>query len=1217
MKPTQLPFRTVLPLLAGILAVPLASAAPVLWTGNGGNDNWSNAGNWSGGAPAGNEVIFGNDDATGSSGPFGTANNIVDQSIAIGRLSYTNLIATGVHTTQINPGVTLQVTNSGNTVLVYAPTAAGDAQVYATILGGGTLTLSNAAGILMVGQGSATANASRLATLDLSGLQNFNATLSRIILGQQSVVGNRANAAVLLAQTNRIEVTQTGTTAGLLLGENTSNNGNGQDLSLGFQNTILSDGTITIGGRKGNGSLTFNSAMVGPGQGTVIFRSRDGAGRVPNLLVADNAAQSAGSSGSVGTMDFSTYGTVDALIDTMLIGRGNSGTATGTSQSQGTLTFDAGTVDVNNVLLGVQANAGGGASRGTINVDGTAHLIVNGDLVMGVYVSGNYMSSGTLNIGTISGGAVTIKGNVLCGGGTGNIINSFGDLTFGGKVGDQVDATNTPLETLDLWAGTLTFDRGTQGNPEGPLAQVTNLNVDGDVTVNLRGVNLSVGQFSLIKYYSGIGNVGGFSGFAGLTLVLPNKVEGYLSNNLANASVDVVITDVSGTKWSGVVNNDWDINATANWVNTPSGTPSKYFETSVPGDAVVFDDTAVSTTVNLTTALSPAGILVSNETRNFTFSGTGRLSGPTGLVKRGAGALVISNSGSNDFSDVVSIEDGKVQLAGSDDRLPVGGTVTIADVAAAQLDLNNLNQKLAAVNGGGASGGNISLGSGNLTLGDGSGNFGGVISGSGMIIKEGAGTQVLFGANLYSGGTHIVDGTLTVANLTGSGTGSGSVVVETNGTLRIGDGGANGSVSAATISNEGLVVLDRSDDLDFATAISGGGSFRKENLNVATIPISNTYTGATTVAVGGLRISNAGALGDLTAMTSVLNEPTARLELTGGITLLESLGIAQKQTAAGNAPGVLNVSGTNTLAGLIDLQPGGSYWTFQSASGKLIVSGDVTNSTTSNIRTLWLSGDAEGEWNSDLPNGNGSTGALRKDGIGNWKIGAALTYTGSTVVSNGALIVNGSIVGSSDVTVAGGVLGGNGALSSPVTISDFGTLAPGYNGIGKLSVFNNLTLQGTTAMELSVNGSTVTNDQVNVLTALALGGTLEVTLDGTVTGGEVFTLFTAGTFSGAFDTLNLPTLPDGLEWNTDDLATSGTLSISGGSVVAPTLNVSKAGNALTFSWTGAGFKLQSQTNALNVGLSGNWGDYPAGATSPVNVTVDPTQPAVFFRLISQ
>jgi hypothetical protein len=48
-----------------------------------------------------------------------------------------------------------------------------------------------------------------------------------------------------------------------------------------------------------------------------------------------------------------------------------------------------------------------------------------------------------------------------------------------------------------------------------------------------------------------------------------------------------------------------------------------------------------------------------------------------------------------------------------------------------------------------------------------------------------------------------------------------------------------------------------------------------------------------------------------------------------------------------------------------------------------------------------------------------------------------------------------------------------------------------------------------------------------------------------------------------------------------------------------------------------GFKLQAQTNSLGVGLSGNWFDYPGGSSSPVNATVTPANPAVFFRLISQ
>ncbi len=68
-------------------------------------------------------------------------------------------------------------------------------------------------------------------------------------------------------------------------------------------------------------------------------------------------------------------------------------------------------------------------------------------------------------------------------------------------------------------------------------------------------------------------------------------------------------------------------------------------------------------------------------------------------------------------------------------------------------------------------------------------------------------------------------------------------------------------------------------------------------------------------------------------------------------------------------------------------------------------------------------------------------------------------------------------------------------------------------------------------------------------------------------------------------------------------------------VEAPVLNRSQSGNTLIFSWTG-NFKLQVQTNSLSVGVSTNWSDYPSGGASPVNVTLNPANPAVFFRLSS-
>ena len=132
-----------------------------------------------------------------------------------------------------------------------------------------------------------------------------------------------------------------------------------------------------------------------------------------------------------------------------------------------------------------------------------------------------------------------------------------------------------------------------------------------------------------------------------------------------------------------------------------------------------------------------------------------------------------------------------------------------------------------------------------------------------------------------------------------------------------------------------------------------------------------------------------------------------------------------------------------------------------------------------------------------------------------------------------------------------------------------------------------------------------------MLTTLTVGGTLTVTLSGTVTGGEVFTLFTAGTFQpgAAFSAINLPTLP-GLTWDTSKLTVNGTLSVVGGA--KPALGFTQSGNVLTFSWSEAGFRLLAQTNAAGIGT--NWFYYPGGETSPVSVTIDPANPPVFFGL---
>jgi hypothetical protein len=79
-------------------------------------------------------------------------------------------------------------------------------------------------------------------------------------------------------------------------------------------------------------------------------------------------------------------------------------------------------------------------------------------------------------------------------------------------------------------------------------------------------------------------------------------------------------------------------------------------------------------------------------------------------------------------------------------------------------------------------------------------------------------------------------------------------------------------------------------------------------------------------------------------------------------------------------------------------------------------------------------------------------------------------------------------------------------------------------------------------MEISKTANT--NDQLRTLGSIAFGGTLTVTnVAGTFTGGETYKLFNAASYSGTFTT-NLPTLPVGMTWNTNNLTVNGTISVS-------------------------------------------------------------------------
>jgi autotransporter-associated beta strand protein len=575
----------------------------------------------------------------------------------------------------------------------------------------------------------------------------------------------------------------------------------------------------------------------------------------------------------------------------------------------------------------------------------------------------------------------------------------------------------------------------------------------------------------------------------------------------------------------------------------------------VSGDLVTFNDAASgSTTVNLITSLTPNGLTVNNNTKSYTFNGSGSIDGSVGLTKDGPGELTIANSGNNTFSGGVNILGGTVRISGSADRLPTSATVTLADVASAALNLNNLNQTIQGLEGGGLVGGNVSMGSGSLTVWGG-GTFGGVISGTGQLIKTNlttGGTLTLTNANTYSGGT-IVGGftantTLEVENATGSGTGSGFVRVLTNGTFSIGAGGAGGSIAAGVITNDGTVRVSRSDDIVFTNVIVGAGLLEVQDSATVVINGTNGHTGGTVVDRAKLLISNPGAVGSGLVFTD--NSNPGVLQLSNNITLANPLQFGSKPSAAGQAPNIENVSGTNTLSGPITMTANGAIgWGVYATAGHLVISGStlriLPSQTSQNTsRILNLRGAAVGEWSGNINDTlNSVTNVqVRKEDAGTWTLSGSNSYSGPTVINNGTLLVNGRI-GTGAVTVNSGTLGGTGVIQGPVTVLPLpavtASLSPGVS-IGTLTISNDVSLFGTTVMEVSHAAA----DKVAGIRTLSLGGTLQVIVNGPLKGGEVFKLFEATNYTGDF-VYELPTLPGSLGWDYASVPVDGTLKVTG------------------------------------------------------------------------
>jgi autotransporter-associated beta strand protein len=279
---------------------------------------------------------------------------------------------------------------------------------------------------------------------------------------------------------------------------------------------------------------------------------------------------------------------------------------------------------------------------GTLTKLGSGTLTLSG---ANTYAGTTDIKAGTLVTTTAStgSGSYTLANNTTLGV---SVVSANG----------QLNMNNATLASSA--AANLNLDLGSFGNPAAAPVNVSGtLAVNGTITLNIADGLPQMGPFTLIKYSSRTGT-GGF-----VLGALPVGVTASLVDNTANHSIDLNITGVNQPRWDGQAGGTWDTGSDLNWVNIGTGLPTAYSDPS----PVVFDDNALGTpTVNLTTTVNPRGVTVNNTLLTYAIGGSGKISGTSGLTKTGDGALVLTNTGANNYT-------GKTVIA--------GGTVSVTSLA--------------------------------------------------------------------------------------------------------------------------------------------------------------------------------------------------------------------------------------------------------------------------------------------------------------------------------------------------------------------------------------------------------------------------------------------------------------------------------------------------------------------------------------------------------
>ncbi|EDY0529083.1 AIDA autotransporter-like protein ShdA, partial [Salmonella enterica subsp. enterica] len=533
------------------------------------------------------------------------------------------------------------------------------------------------------------------------------------------------------------------------------------------------------------------------------------------------------------------------------------------------------------------------------------------------------------------------------------------DITGVGDVLDSDPASTDDLDTFTLIASDKTiagdFEKLTVAGMDADLADF--ITVDGRIDDTGKQYELTT---ALTWYADRDDAVTDAHGTFNLT-----NADGSFAVNTVLENVDATLDPANATGWDGT-----------SLIKQGAGTLILNAENTYTGGTTISGGTLVATNVD---ALG-SGDVTDDATLELNTGGTfdNAISGSGQVVKSGDGALTLS--GSNTYTGGTLISGGTLVAsnvealgtgdvtdnatlalnAGGDFTNNIGGTGRVEKSGDKTLTLSGSNTYTGGtlISGGTLVANDVNaLGTGDVTdnatlaLNTG-GDFINNIGGTGRVEKSGDDVLTLSGANSYSGGTLISDGTLVASNVEALGTGD----VTDDATLELNTGGT------------------------FDNAIGGSGNVVKSGADTLTLSGSNSYTGGTTISGGTLVASTVEALGT----GDVTNNAT--LELNTGGDFINNIGGTGRVEKSGDD--TLTLSGSNTYTGGTLINGG----TLVASNVEALGTGDVTDNATLALNT-----------GGTFDNAISGSGQVVKSGDKMLTLSGANSYSGGTLISDGTL----------------------------------------------------------------------------------------------------------------------------------------------------------------------------------------------------------------------